>query len=555
MGLILGLLILSLPQVGWKGEERLPLSSADAAAVVDSVGRQYYHAKCALYPAYATYKGLEEYNGSVSTFAPSQVMGFLRRIKRIQRDLISFDEDSLAINDWIDFKALLADMAYQTFILEDLEMWRSSPVWYADACIHGIYSLLIRAEGPDRDRDLAARLSKLPELTGQARLNLTRPIRLHCEIAGAALRDFLPMIEDRREDDAAHPGIDKALFSAAYANIEAFAGYMDSLALEADPDFSLGYEKFAKLLETRHLIHDTPEDLLGYAETVLSDAKARQADIAPDSPRAGPDAKGLTGREIMAHWQAETDSALAFIRRADLVTVPEDTEVRITDTPNFLRGLIAGYAYEPPGPFDSRQIGYLYVPLAPRADLTDQVHRQLGLGKRQLRALIVHEIWPGHHLQLVTANRHGSFIRRMQDDIFTIEGWAFYCEDMMASRGFYGDQEMTRPLGGVIFRAARVIADIKLQLGDFSLEDATDFMVNETGASRDFAEMEIRRYAIMPGQAMSYLIGRREILRMREDFKGIMGDSFTLKAFHDDILSCGSLPLNLLRTCAMAEAM
>jgi uncharacterized protein (DUF885 family) len=555
---ILGLLILSLPQVGWKGEERLPLSSAVAAAVVDSVGREYYHAKSTFYPAYATYKGLEDYNGSVSAFAPNQRAGFLRRIKRMQRDLASFDEDSLAMGDWIDFKALMADMATQTFMLEDLEIWRSSPICYADACIHGIYSLLVRADDPDAGRNLAARLAQIPEITRQARLNLSRPMRLHCEVAAVALRDFLPMLTGLQGDTAGHLDIDKALLDEAYSNIEDFAGYIDSLALRADPGFSLGYENFAKLLETRYMIHDTPEELLGYAETVLADAQAEQAEFEPapsNSPQATPEVADLTDQEILAYWQAEADSALEFIRREDLATVPGGTEIKVIETPRFLKSLIAGYAYEPPGPFDPRQIGLLYVPLAPEPDHRDQMHRQLGLGQRQLRAVVVHEVWPGHHLQLVTANRHPSFIRRMQDDIFAIEGWAFYCEEMMARKGFYGDQEMTRPLGGVIFRAARVIVDIRLQLGDFTLEDATDFMVNETGASRDFVEMEVRRYAVTPGQAMSYLIGRREVLRLRDDFKGIMGESFTLKAFHDGLLSCGSLPLYLLRTCAMSEAM
>jgi uncharacterized protein (DUF885 family) len=95
---------------------------------------------------------------------------------------------------------------------------------------------------------------------------------------------------------------------------------------------------------------------------------------------------------------------------------------------------------------------------------------------------------------------------------------------------------------------------VKLQLGEFSLDEATDFMVRETGVSRDFARREVRRYAVVPTQAMSYLIGKREILSLRDEVKGIMGDSFTLKRFHDSVLSCGSVPPYLLRTCVVSKA-
>jgi uncharacterized protein (DUF885 family) len=139
--------------------------------------------------------------------------------------------------------------------------------------------------------------------------------------------------------------------------------------------------------------------------------------------------------------------------------------------------------------------------------------------------------------------------------VFTIEGWAFYSEELMAGCGYCGRESMVRALDGIIYRSARVIVDARLQMGDFSLDDAADFMVNQTGAGRDFVEKEVRRYAVEPAQAMSYLIGKREIESLRDDTRRIMGDSFTLRDFHDSVLSCGSLPLYLLRICVRARTM
>jgi uncharacterized protein (DUF885 family) len=229
--------------------------------------------------------------------------------------------------------------------------------------------------------------------------------------------------------------------------------------------------------------------------------------------------------------------------------------LEIVETPAFLRNLVPGYAYEPPAPLDSDERGLFYIPLPAEMDYDTKVSYLAYMKRRGYVGAIVHETFPGHCLQIASANAHPSFIRKLQDDVFTLEGWAFYCEELMADQDYYGEHSTPRVLEGIIFRAARVIVDVKLQLGDFSLDEAVDFMVNETGAGRHFVEKEVRRYAVEPGQAMSYLIGKREIETLRDDTRKIMGDSFTLRDFHDNVLSCGSLPLYLLRTCVRSGTM
>jgi uncharacterized protein (DUF885 family) len=96
--------------------------------------------------------------------------------------------------------------------------------------------------------------------------------------------------------------------------------------------------------------------------------------------------------------------------------------------------------------------------------------------------------------------------------------------------------------------------DVRMQTGEYSLEEAIEFMINETGWSRSYIEKEVMRYAVEPAQAMSYIIGKREIMNIRDDLRGEMGDAFTLKAFHDNLLSCGSIQLYLLRTCVLLKS-
>jgi uncharacterized protein (DUF885 family) len=558
---VFGLLAITLAfgprEITWKGEETMPLPRARAEARVDSAGRDYYRGKFALYPAWATSKGVHDFDHSLSTFSPRSIGAFERRVDRIRRSLATFNHDSLSIPAWIDLQALQADMETQTFLLNEINLWRRSPLLYSDACIEGVYSLVLRSDRADRDENLNARLRAIPDVTNQARDNLTEPIKLHCEVAAAGIRDFVPFLKDLGSGEAGI-ALDPSALSRAEAALDRFAAYLDSLALTADPDFALGYDNLTRLLQVRHLINDPLEALEGYAERILEEAEAERQSLTDVTPVPETDpsrAEALTLEDILAYYYAEAESAEAFLRRKDLVTLPEGAEIRIVPTPRFLRGLVPGYAYEPPGPFDTKQVGLFYVPLPTDLDAEAKYDYQRSIAGRTIRGVVVHEVYPGHHLQIVIANRNPSYIRRLQEDLFTMEGWAFYCEEMMGEAGYRGPGWRRDVLDGIVFRAARVVVDIKLQTGEFSLDDAVDFMVNHTGASRGFVMKEVRRYAVRPLQAMTYLVGKREILALRSEFEKLKGDEHSLKDFHDTLLSCGSVPLFLLRTCVMSEAM
>jgi hypothetical protein len=552
-------LLLGLPQIGWKGEGKIPLPPPEADHAVDSIGREYYEAKFEFSPSYATSKGVRDFDSDLATFAPQRVAAFSRKIGRLHDALHTFCEDSLSLGPWVDFQALSADMATQLFLLDDLQLWRRSPLVYCDQCVSGIYYLVIRPDSTGSQAELESRLSAIPEVVAQARRNLSDPISLHCEIASRRIKDFLPFLDGiRTSSRGTSPKAADQSVEQAQKTLAGFAAFLDSLAPTADQDFALGREDFTRLLEVRHLIHDSPEDLIAYAEQVLGDARRRKEEYAGQRPSAAVDTSGvrdLTAESVRRYFEAEAESARVFVERKHLVTLPAGGKLEVVETPLFLRSLVPGYAYEPPGPFDADQKGLFYVPLPGEMTYDEKLRYKSYMERRSFAGAVVHEAYPGHHVQIVTANSQPSFIRRLQDDVFTVEGWAFYCEELMAASGYGGSESMARALDGVIYRAARVIVDVRLQLGDFSLDDAVDFMVNETGAPRDFVEGEVRRYAVEPGQAMSYLIGKREIESMRDDARRTMGDSFTLRDFHDSVLSCGSVPLYLLRTCVRAKTM
>jgi len=557
--IVLALLVLLLAQgrsIDWKGEEKLPQPTRVSEALVDSLGLQYYRLKFKFDPSLATSRGFHEYDDKLPTYFMRKVNRFMMQTTRIHRRLDKVVEDSLGIEKWIDYKTILADMDTQTFLLEELKVWKSWPTMYADGIIGGVYALLVSPDKTNLEANLASRLSGIPEVVGRARENLTEPSRLHSEVASRSLRDFLPFLEDLA-DGTEDFSLDQALIDSASASLAGFADYLDSLALDADPDFALGYDNFIRLLDLKHMVRDDPEDLVTYAEHVLS--KTRQSlEALPEAAGGGSfdttAALELEPADLLDYYRVEAESALAFIERRDLMTLSGGARLEIAATPVFLRNLIPGYAYLPPGPLDDDQVGRFFVPLPSVLDLDAKIRHQWNFTRGRFTGPVIHETYPGHHLQLTTANRNISYVRRLQANTFTIEGWAFYCEELMAREGYGGDAQMRRVLEGIIFRAARVIVDVKMQTGEYSLEEATEFMINETGWRRSYLEKEVLRYAVEPAQAMSYIIGKREIMRLREDVRGEMGDAFTLKAFHDNLLSCGSIQLYLLRVCVMLKS-
>jgi len=195
-----------------------------------------------------------------------------------------------------------------------------------------------------------------------------------------------------------------------------------------------------------------------------------------------------------------------------------------------------------PARFDKPQLG-TYIVTRPRDIKNLGAH----LNYASIRNTAVHEAFPGHFLQGTLSNR-GSIFQLLTQGTETVEGWAHYCEQMMTEKGFITDLD-TRlvQINDVIWRAVRIIADVKLSRGEMSFEEAVTMLMRETGMSKEGAEAEVKRYTQIPGYALSYLLGKHLILKLKEDVKQKMGNRFDEKFFHNTLASNGYLPLSLIR--------
>jgi uncharacterized protein (DUF885 family) len=170
--------------------------------------------------------------------------------------------------------------------------------------------------------------------------------------------------------------------------------------------------------------------------------------------------------------------------------------------------------------------------------------------KFNMRALTVHEAVPGHHLQIALAMEIEGLPRFRRQAGFTafIEGWGLYSERLADEMGLYEDElQRFGMLTYQAWRACRLVVDTGLHALKWTRQQAIDFFQENIALSEREVLNEVDRYIIWPGQALAYMIGKREIFAVREEAKKTLGARFDLRAFHDVVLRNGALPLSTLR--------
>jgi len=337
----------------------------------------------------------------------------------------------------------------------------------------------------------------------------------------------------------------------------------ESIVKRDSDGYSLGAKSFDELLLHQHGLSCKGVELRKLGREVIAQTLSEMDKVAmqinPNSSVA----------EIIANLKEQTpesqqliDYYRAFVLGArqhlidhNLVTVPADDDLVLVDTPVFARPTFPYAGYLPPAPFDTDQRGFFWVtPIDKKALPESQKQQQRGHNKYQASVVSLHEAYPGHHLQLQRANQVSSNVRKLFGTSVFIEGWALYCEEMMYETGYYPDaQTRLMQLAMQLWRACRVVIDVGLHDGTMSFDDAVSLLVDTAKLERVNAEAEVKRYTQSPTQPMSYIVGKMEILRLRDDYRRRQGSKYDLKEFHDHLLSYGSIPIGLVRSLMLEQ--
>jgi Bacterial protein of unknown function (DUF885) len=246
--------------------------------------------------------------------------------------------------------------------------------------------------------------------------------------------------------------------------------------------------------------------------------------------------------QIAREYQEEL-AVRRFLEARNLLTVPEWMQhYRNQPLPDYLDALAIGVTDDLTGPSRLKENGVSY--LRPPS---------LKLGYFALatahdpRPILVHEGVPGHYFQLALSWAHEDTIRRHFYDSGANEGIGFYAEEMMLQAGYFDDSPRTREIiyNFMRLRALRVEVDVKLALGLFTIEQGATYLEKTVPMDRSTALQEAADFARSPGQAISYQIGKIQILRMLAAARRKQGENFDVRRFHDFVWKNGNVPIAL----------
>lgn len=428
--------------------------------------------------------------------------------------------------------------------------------------LEAIFLMTARDYAPaaERAKNVLARLEKIPKTLEAARESLLNPPKVWTEVGidrAAGAKSFLeeqrPFLEQALPNDKPH--VDAALKGAE----QAFADYEKVLRKEVLPRsngrFSAGRELFEFLLANDYFVPENADQILALGKKVYEGTQ-KEMDVV--AKRIDPSAKGWpevvarlkakhpTADELLGSYRAEVKRAREFLVQKDAVELPPGDALEVHETPPFLRTTITA-AYDQSPPFDPTTNGFFFVtPIDKTASAKEQekMLREHDFGDQVNTT--VHETYPGHHLQLSFARRHPSVVRKACSTAVFAEGWALYSEELMAELGYYTDEQRLLQLEWTLVRAARVIIDVGLHVGNMTFEDAVKMLTDEVHLEKPLALSEVKRYTLSPTQPLSYLLGRQEIFEMRERYKVGEGAKYSLKRFHTEILSRATVPPSLM---------
>ncbi len=534
---------------------------------------EFLDAEFADSPVRASGLGLTEYDEQLDDLSESAFerrsttdTQWLQRFRAVAEGSLSFDEQ-------ID-RDLVISILRGRQIVDDFEVWRRQPDAYLNPGMSGIFSLFLHRLRPmDELVDAAvARMKLIPANLEDGRRNL-RPemvpaifLERAANQARAGARYVRELLPAQADEDAQRAKLADAGEAAASA-YEDYVAFLEEMRPDARGDYQLGEERYSALLREKELLGFGARELrdtgqTAYDELALEltrcarelrgtdDWKQVLDELNEDHPR--------TPEEMRIGYEEWTARARVFLREQKLVSFPDGEECAVVPSPPFQRPVLAVASYMQPPPFSDKMLGHFFVPFPPDGASEDEIQKRLASNSYPgIPTTAVHEAYPGHHWHLVMSKANSSRLRQVYRTPYFSEGWALYAERMMREQGFFTDlrHEMNQ-YEATIFRAARIVVDTSLHMGEMTWDEAVTFMTTKTGLTEPTAKAEVTRYCAWPTQASSYLTGCLEIVRIREAFFAKRGSSDTdaLRAFHDAITSSGGLPIALAERAVLATA-
>jgi uncharacterized protein (DUF885 family) len=535
----------------------------------DDLCGSYYHAWFRYHPEEAVESGINDYANLLRSYKDDDIGALISLNQKMLSAMDEINIDDLEEVRQMDYRIMQGAIRIELHDLEENDWRYRNPIDYVP--VNAIYQLLIHP-GENVHQAMKHRLEKIPEYLRGAKVLLSqhpeRVVRQWAQTArdiAFAGTDFVRNLERHPliTEKFTNPARLQPLIDAAAIALNDFAGYLESdIMPKAQGKFASGVYRFDRLINERHFLETDAQSILNFGEKLAEDTRKKLLDLSEkicgeaDINRALQEIRKQhpEASDLLNSYRQQMQTAHAWLADADIITMPEKQSLKVRQTPEFLRCIIPFAAYEPPLPQDRDQHGLYYVTTTSSENLLAE-HNYFSIDLTS-----VHEAFPGHHLQFVLANHYNNtnVTRILHTSASMYEGWALYCEQLAFEQGLFNKNEHRFILlRDRLWRALRIIIDVKMHTGQCGFHDAVSLLVNNLGFDVSQAQSEISWYSHSATTPLCYAIGREIILKTREIVMrqdSDLTEKEKLKDFHDKLLSQGSIALPLVIKSVFGES-
>ena len=491
----------------------------------------------------------------VPDWSPAATTRYQHDLQQFEAQWKKIDASSWPVPRQVDYRLMGSAIARVRWELDITRAWQRNPLFYKDQTIGAFFSLLLPPPPFDatRTRAIVQTLASFPRTLQDARSNLSEPIapfaRLTIDLLKETRPALLKCVSELKPllDKSSSSDIDTIAKRAATA-LESYRDWLNQRLPAMATQTAIGRDNYIFFLKNVALLPYTPEQLLeiGHQEW----ARAVSFQTYEEHRNAGlpelPIAKTI--EEQTSREEADEQAVRRHMEAKNILSIPSWMQHYLhRPMPPYMKALLdlePGEADDFTSPSRLKENGIRYI-TPPSPDLG---YFMLADAKEP-RTGIVHEGVPGHYFQLALSWAHPDAIRRHYYDSSANEGLGFYAEEMMQEAGLFDNSPRSREIidNFMRLRALRVEVDVKLALGQFTIEQGAAYLHNTVPMDLRTAQAEASFFATGPGQAISYQIGKTQIMSFLAEARRQQGDKFNLGAFHDYVWLNGNVPLALQR--------